>query len=158
VSSTDPAETFEGLFQAVYLTFHRRDGKRSQLSGASRAVLTHLSLAGPLTVGEAARHLDRAQSVVSDLVTQLESKGLLERERDPEDRRRTLVWLTPAGLDLLRRDRQVLSTPRLAAALARLAPECRTALLTGLAELVAAASTEPSAESPTEPPRIEETR
>ena len=37
---------------------------------------------GPLTVGDIALHLYRVQSVVSDIVTQLESKGVLERERD----------------------------------------------------------------------------
>ena len=51
------AEQFAGLFRAAYLTFHRRDGPRSQLPGASRAVLEHLALAGPLTVGEAAAHM-----------------------------------------------------------------------------------------------------
>jgi hypothetical protein len=70
--SGEAAVEFDRLFQAVYLTFHRRDGKRSELSGASRAVLAHLAMAGPVTVGEAARHLDRAQSVVSDIVTQLQ--------------------------------------------------------------------------------------
>ena len=88
------ARAFEDAFQQAYLRFHRRDGKRAQMSGASRAVLLHLAHTGPLTVGEAAQHLDRAQSVVSDIVTQLEGKGLLEREPDPDDRRRTLVWLT----------------------------------------------------------------
>ncbi len=39
------------LFPAAYLAFHRRDGKRDQLSGASRAVLLHLAQTGPLTVG-----------------------------------------------------------------------------------------------------------
>jgi DNA-binding MarR family transcriptional regulator len=116
------AERFAELFRAVYLTFHRRDGPRGQLPGASRAVLEHLALAGPLTVGEAAAHLDRAQSVVSEIVTHLERQGLLEREGDPADRRRTLIWLTPHGHEVLRRDREVLGLDHLALALARLPP------------------------------------
>jgi putative transposase len=54
------AERFADLFRAVYLTFHRRDGPRSQLPGASRAVLEHLALAGPhfaaLSTGETIPH------------------------------------------------------------------------------------------------------
>jgi hypothetical protein len=50
------AEQFAERFRAVYLTFHRRDGPRGQLQGASRAVLEHLAIAGPLTIGEAAAH------------------------------------------------------------------------------------------------------
>ena len=93
----EPAGEFEQLFRAVYLTFHRRDAPRSQLANASLAVLEHLALAGPVTIGEAAAHLGRAQSVVSEIVSHLERQGLLERESDPADRRRTLVWLTLAG-------------------------------------------------------------
>ena len=64
------------LFPAAYLAFHRRDGKRDQLSGASRAVLLHLAQTGPLTVGEAAVHLDRAQSVVSRAASSGSRRGL----------------------------------------------------------------------------------
>ena len=134
------AERFAGLFRAIYLTFHRRDGPRNELSGASRAVLQHLAMSGPLTVGEAAVHLDRAQSVVSEIVDGLARKDLLERERDPGDRRRTLVWLTPAGQRALQRDGEVLGLDVLAAALARMAPPDRNALLTGAAALIAAAT------------------
>lgn len=88
------SEEFAALFRAIYLTFHRRDGPRSNLTGASRAVLQHLAMTGPVTIGEAAEHLGRAQSVVSETVSQLEGHGLLEREVDVRDRRRTLVWLT----------------------------------------------------------------
>jgi DNA-binding MarR family transcriptional regulator len=105
-------------------------------------VLEHLAISGPLTVGEATRHLDRAQSVISEIVDQLEDKGLLERERDPADRRRTLVWLTPAGQVALRRDGEVLGLDRLADALARLPVGQRTALITATAALVAAARPE----------------
>ena len=130
------AERFAELFQAVYLTFHRRDGPRSQLAGASRAVLEHLALAGPLTVGEAAAHLARAQSVVSDIVAHLERRGLLEREDDPDDRRRTLIWLTPDGHETLRRDREVLGVDHLARTMARLPPGRADDLIAGLRTLV----------------------
>jgi DNA-binding MarR family transcriptional regulator len=136
------AERYAELFRAVYLSYHRRDGPRNGLTGASRAVLEHLAISGPLTVGEATRHLDRAQSVISEIVDQLEDKGLLERERDPADRRRTLVWLTPAGQEALRRDGEVLGLDRLADALARLPAGQRTALITATAALVAAARPE----------------
>ena len=116
------AARFAELFHAVYLTFHRRDRPRSALPGASRAVLEHLALAGPLTIGEAAAHMHRAQSVISEIVTHLERDGLLERENDPGDRRRTLIWLTPGGHEALRRDREVLDNDLLARALARLPP------------------------------------
>jgi len=133
------AERFAERFRAVYLTFHRRDGPRGQLQGASRAVLEHLAMAGPLTVGEAAVHLNRAQSVISEIVSHLEDQGLLERESDPADRRRTLVWLTPAGHGALRRDREVLGLDLLASALARVPAGQAESLIAGLQALVQAA-------------------
>jgi DNA-binding MarR family transcriptional regulator len=133
------AERFAALFRALYLTYHRRDGPRSDLPGASRAVLTHLAVAGPLTVGEAAVHLGRAQSVVSEIVDGLEGRGLLMRDPDPADRRRTLVWLTPAGIEAMRRDAEVLSHDALAAAIARMTDTDRTALLAGAAALLGTA-------------------
>jgi len=130
------AGEFAELFRAVYLTFHRRDGPRSQLPNASLAVLEHLALAGPLTIGEAAAHLHRAQSVVSEIVSHLERQGMLERESDPADRRRTLIWLTTAGRDTLRRQREVLSTDLLAGALSRLPADQVAGLLDALHALV----------------------
>src|SRR5205085_4338477 len=130
------AEQFADLFRAVHLTFHRRDRPRSELPGASRAVLEHLALAGPLTVGEAAAHLRRAQSVISEIVTHLERDGLLERENDPRDRRRTLIWLAPAGHEALRRDREVLGADLLARAMARLPPGQADALNAAMRALI----------------------
>jgi DNA-binding MarR family transcriptional regulator len=130
------AERFAELFRAVYLTFHRRDRPRSELTGASRAMLEHLALAGPLTTGEAAAHMRRAQSVISEIVTHLERDGLLERENDPRDRRRTLIWLTPGGHEVLRRDREVLEVDLLARAMARLSPGQADALNAAMRTLV----------------------
>jgi len=150
------AERFAELFRAVYLTFHRRDGPRGQLAAASRAVLEHLALAGPLTVGEAAAHLSRAQSVVSEIVTHLERQGLLEREDDPADRRRTLIWLTAGGHEALRREREVLGVDHLALALAKLPPSQADELIAGLQALVDAAPAVPAPE-PTPNLRLRQT-
>src|SRR5215467_13903750 len=104
------AEALMRLYPATYLRLHARLDKRGhRANGVGRAVLQHLAMSGPLTVGEAAQHFERAQSVVSEIVDRLEAAGLVERMRDERDRRRVLVWLTPAGFDELERDRQVLS-------------------------------------------------
>ena len=136
------AERFAELFHAVYLTFHRRTSRGASLPGASRAVLEHLALAGPLTVGEAAAHMRRAQSVISEIVTHLERDGLLERENDPGDRRRTLIWLTPGGHEALRRDREVLGVDLLARAMARLPPGQADALNAAMRALVEGAQSD----------------
>src|SRR6185436_19052104 len=83
------AREFAQLFPAFYLRFHRRTGKRGVLTAQSAAVLSHLMLTGPLTVTEAARHMNRAQSVMSEIVNGLERKGLLARMVDERDRRKT---------------------------------------------------------------------
>jgi DNA-binding MarR family transcriptional regulator len=135
VSSKQAIELCE-LFPAIYLRFHRRDGKRTELPGASRAVMQHLAGAGPLTIGELAAHLDRAQSVASEIVDHLERDALLERIRDPRDRRRTLVWLTDAGRELLERDRDVLSRELIARAMSRMTESERAGLLAGMRALL----------------------
>ena len=137
-AASDDAKEFGQLFPAVYLRFHRRDGKKRELPSASRAVLHHLTLTGPLTIGEMAKHLGRAQSVVSEIVDHLERDGLLERMRDPADKRRTLVWLSDHGLALLDREREVLSSALLTRALERMKPADRRALLRGMHALLAA--------------------
>jgi DNA-binding MarR family transcriptional regulator len=143
----DAARELGELFPAIYLRLHRRDEKRSELPGASRAVLLHLAQTGPLTVGEAARHLGRAQSVVSEIVDGLEKKGLLDRQRDPEDRRRTLVWLSDVGMNALVREREVLSRELCQRALEAMAPADREKLLSGMRALVRAADAPPKRRS-----------
>jgi DNA-binding MarR family transcriptional regulator len=134
------ADAFCEAFPAAFLAFHRRDGRRGELTNASRAVLQHLAQTGPVSIGEAARHLDRAQSVVSEIVAQLEGHGLLERETDPDNRRRTLVWLTRAGLERLRADADVLDRELVSRAMNTLDDDTRRGLLEGLNALVAAST------------------
>src|SRR5258708_12645911 len=103
------AEEFCDLFPAVYLHFCKRPRPQDRrLTPQMAAVLSHLSLSGPLTVGEMAVHFDRAQSVVSEIVDGLVTKGLLARVRDHRDRRRTLVCLSPAAHQPMRPHPKVL--------------------------------------------------
>jgi DNA-binding MarR family transcriptional regulator len=78
-----------------------------------------------MTIGELARHVERAQSVVSESVAVLESHDLLARVRDPRDNRRTLVWLTELARTWLAEEQQPLERERLDAAFSAMEPtEC----------------------------------
>lgn len=142
MTSEEAAKEFGALFPAAYLRLHRRDAAGApQVSGATRGVMLHLANTGPLTIGELAKHLQRAQSVISEIVDHLERDELLERLRDPRDRRRVLVWLSEAGLEALEREREVLQRELVAEAMAAMTSAERTALMNGMRALVRAAGT-----------------
>ena len=130
------------LWPAIFLPLHTRTeprARRYRPTPESLGVLTHLAASGPLTVTEAARHMKRAQSVMSDIVTRLERRGLLERMRDERDRRRVLVWLTPRGHEILERERRVLDEELVGAALRKMTATERAQLVDGMRALARAA-------------------
>jgi DNA-binding MarR family transcriptional regulator len=135
-SAANAAREFIGLFGSTFLLFHRRAPKRSRWTPQGWAVLQHLEMAGPLTVTEAAKHMNRAQSVMSEIVDGLERKGLLARMRDQRDRRRTLVWLTDEARAAMETERQVLCAERLERAFAKLGDQAADSLLQALRALV----------------------
>ena len=108
------ANQFEELYRATYARAVRtiRD-KRERLSPETNALLTHLSFTGPLSLSELSQHVSRAPSTLSEMIDHLEAKGLLERETDPKDKRRTLIWLTDLGIDALINSSRVLDHKRL---------------------------------------------
>lgn len=71
------------------------------LSVPQSVALFQVAEAGPLTVSALQARIGRGQAATSHLVTQLERRELVQRSVDPEDRRRTLVALAPAGRALL---------------------------------------------------------
>jgi DNA-binding MarR family transcriptional regulator len=67
------------------------------------AVLTALSDFGPLAQHELADRLNLNRSHLVGYIDALEERGLVQRERDPDDRRRQHVALTRTGRTLARR-------------------------------------------------------
>ncbi len=70
---------------------HTAIAGRIGLSASDTKTLDVLLRQGPCTAGELARHTGLTTPSVTSLIDRLESKRLVERERDPRDRRRVMV-------------------------------------------------------------------
>lgn len=73
-------------------------------------------------VKEVAEGLQISNAAVTKLIDRLEKKGLVRREYSRKDRRQILLYLTPAGINLLENARKQ-SLQRLQAIVDRLDPE-----------------------------------
>jgi len=71
--------------------FHASLAERVGLGATEEKTLALLSQLGPLTAGEIASHTGLTTPSVTGLLDRLESKGLVQRIRDPHDRRRVIV-------------------------------------------------------------------
>lgn len=131
------ATRFDALYRALYQrAVHRLADGRDKLAPETAVLLQHLAQSGPLTLGEAAAHLQRAPSTLSAKFSQLEAQGLLARQVDAQDGRRQLVWLTPLGRARLDDSQQVLDTAQLGAAARQLSDTERAELLQHLQHLL----------------------
>jgi DNA-binding MarR family transcriptional regulator len=75
----------------------------SGLDARDYTLLAILSVDGPGSQHELARLLGKAPGIIVAEVDELERKGLVERNRDPQDRRRSRVTPTAAGRAALAR-------------------------------------------------------
>lgn len=73
------------------------------LTGPQALLLKEVILAGELTVGQLADRVSLSQATVTDILLRLEKRGLIERQRSSEDKRRVLVHITVAGRRLMKR-------------------------------------------------------
>jgi len=67
------------------------------LNGRDLAVLSAVASGEPLSQLEVASRLRVDRTSIGDLIDGLEDRGLVERRRSPEDRRRNVVVLTELG-------------------------------------------------------------
>ncbi|MEH3054017.1 MAG: MarR family transcriptional regulator [Patulibacter minatonensis] len=71
------------------------------IDGADYTALAVISQDAPRSQQELAQLLCKAPAMCVGLLDALEASGLVARERDPKDRRRSIVTLTAAGREVL---------------------------------------------------------
>ncbi len=104
-SSTARAAALQGI-RALVATLSRSARTVEQRTGITNAqlfLLRELAVEGALTINELAARALTGQSTVSSVVTRLEQRGLVGRERSSADGRVVTVTLTPSGRRLLQR-------------------------------------------------------
>ena len=91
-----------------------------------------------MSMTDLAGHMGVTVATMSLAIDRLEQKRYVRRDRDPQDGRRVLLRVTPAGVRL-RDAKSVLDPVRVAQVLAQLSPADRETALKGL-DLLARAS------------------
>lgn len=89
---------------------------QGELTLPERAALTHLDRGGPITSSALARLEQISPQSMGATIAALEARGLIERCADPQDRRRAVLSVTEAGVQVLR-DRRNARTQQFAQAL-----------------------------------------
>ncbi len=115
--------------------------KPAEITALQYTALTVLERHPDLTSAQLARNSFVTTQSMADMVTTLEARGLIERHRDPADRRRLVIGLTSDGRALIRRyrgkvkdlERRMLSglTDQQVGELRRYLYACRVALSDG---------------------------
>ncbi|MCR5229470.1 MAG: MarR family winged helix-turn-helix transcriptional regulator [Solobacterium sp.] len=80
------------LHKCGYYIYHNSPGGQSQTQ-----ILLYLLKEGKVSQKELQEHMKIQSGSVSEVITKLENKGFIQRERDDADRRRVTVSLTKAG-------------------------------------------------------------
>lgn len=110
--------------------------KKNGLSERESNVLAHV-IDGMSSPDELARHLGKSASTLTETVDQLEKRGLVERRRRDDDRRRIDLVVTDRGRETYSRG-SALSASRVGAALERLSEGERAEVVRGLSLLARA--------------------
>lgn len=106
MTETDAPDLPERLRLVVTRLARRlRQQAEAPISPTQASALATIDRRGPLTLGELAE-IERVQPpTITAAVGRLEEQGLVDRRRDPEDRRVARVQVTAAGRKLLKETR-----------------------------------------------------
>lgn len=89
----------------------------------------------PPTIGEMAAETNKAQNTISERISRLEEKGLVERIKDEKDRRVSRVVLSSLGAELINSINYQASNELISGALANIEEEIVDNMIYGLKEL-----------------------
>ena len=131
-------DAYPRIYFACHTRHVRDPSSGDQVSAHQASILDHLDEIDPVSMTDLAGHMGVTVATMSLAVDRLERKRYVRRDRDPKDRRRVLLRVTPAGVRL-REAKSVLDPVRVEQVLAHLPPSDRDAALKGL-ELLARAS------------------
>ena len=131
-------DAYPRIYFACHTRHVRDPGTGADVSTHQASILDHLDEVDPMSMTDLAGHMGVTVATMSLAVDRLERRAYVRRDRDPDDGRRVLLRVTPAGLRL-REAKSVLDPVRVEQVLAQLSPADRTAALAGL-ELLARAS------------------
>ncbi|WP_213877112.1 MarR family winged helix-turn-helix transcriptional regulator [Pseudomonas sp. dw_358] len=98
---TAPEQLAEALRQVVGNLVRKVRGEAQTPSSAQSETLGFIDRHGPASVSELAAHRQVKHQSMRLVVAQLETRQLVSRAADPNDGRKQLLALTPAGLELL---------------------------------------------------------
>ena len=134
----DPAQQAWALMHA-FVEAHSRRGELAEALGfrlgAGRGKILFQLRQGPMTLSQLAEANGVDAPYATLIVDKLEAHGLVERQPHPDDRRRKLVTLTPAGRDAIATaDAILLRTPPAISALPADDLRQLTEILTRLSE------------------------
>lgn len=142
MNAADPVQQAWALMQR-FVDSHSRRGELAEalgfrLGGGRGKVLFQLR-DGPMTLSQLAQANGVDAPYATLIVDKLEAHGLVERQPHPDDRRRKLVTLTPAGHDAIATaDAILLRPPEAISTLGANDVRQLTQLLTRLADVAAA--------------------
>lgn len=129
-------------YPQVYLACHidhmRRRSNEYGLSDRDSSILSHLSQSARITGATLARHIGVQPSTLSAVLKRLQALGYIERDAEPNDRRRQWLRLTERG-EIAMASTSVLDPARVIALLDRLNSRDRARAIEGLALLAGAA-------------------
>jgi DNA-binding MarR family transcriptional regulator len=117
-SVPDAHEVAAALRVATGMLYRRlkQAAPSDDLTLAESSTLSRLERGGPASSSELARHDRISPQSMGVTVAALEDRGLIERDRDPQDGRRIVLSVTEAGRQLIH-DKRGARTGQIAAAL-----------------------------------------